>query len=187
MCPSPLDGSHTQPIMGDAEAGDALPGQAAMESADAREKAADGEDLKADGSHDVPAVNTAIEDEATLGERQLDSETPDAADNEDGDGLDATKMNIGIDEEQDQKGKADARGTTAADGDEVADGGVENDDMYRRVRELALEAINAVSCCVLLVREQYSDILTQLRIAPSQRGTCVGVMCVVMRCDRSTM
>lgn len=115
--------------MGDAEAGDA------------GDKSGDGVDLKADASHEEPAGNTGIEDEAPVGE------TPDdAAINEDVDGLDVTKTNGESGAEEGHGDKEDGGDTTAEGGVEVADGGEEN-EMYRHVRELALEAINAVRCC----------------------------------------
>eukprot|EP00752_Nemacystus_decipiens_P009403 g8406.t1 len=123
--------------MGDAEGGDALPSQVAVENAGGAEKSANVVDLKADASHDEPAGNTAVDDEALVGE------TPDAAANEDGDGLDLTKTNNEGGAEQDHGDKVDRGGTTDECGVKVADSGVENDNMYRRVRESALKAINA--------------------------------------------
>ena len=136
--------------MGGAEVGDALPGQVADESADdAREKSADGVDpslvdLKANASGEEPV---GIKDEATVGE------TPDAADNEDGNGLDGTKTSSETAPEQGHDSKMDGGGTTAEGGVEVANGGFENDNVYRRIRESALEVINAVRCCMVLVQE----------------------------------
>ena len=143
--------SRTQPNMVDAEAGDTLPGQVAAESESGAPEEIEGADLKADASHEEPGANKTIEDEAPAGE-QLDDETPDAAGNEDADGLDVTKTDGGLGQDQDHGDIANGGGATAESGVEVADGGsVENENVYRRVRELALEAINAVRCCVPVV------------------------------------
>ena len=129
--------SHTQPTMGDAEAGGALPSQVVVESVD------DAEEQPVDANREEPAGNTAIEGAAPVGEPLGD------AANEDGEGLDVTKTNSEIGVEQGHGDKADGEDTTVEGGVEVADDGVEN-DMYRHVRQLALEAINAVRCRVVL-------------------------------------
>ena len=122
-----------------------------------------------------------IKDEATVGE------TPDAADNEDGNGLDGTKTSSETAPEQGLDSKMDGGGTTAEGGVEVANGGFENDNMYRRIRESALEVINAVRCCMVLVQEQYYDVLTELTLFPAggwllpEDDVCV---CVVTMCMR---
>lgn len=135
----------TQPTMGDAEAGSALPAQVAVESeGGAEEEVGDRVDQKVDANHEEPSGNTAIEDDAPVGESQLDSETPDAADSEGGDGIDGTKTNGELGAKQDHGDIANEGGATAESGVEVADANAENTSMYRRVRELALEAINAV-------------------------------------------
>lgn len=168
--------------MGDAEAGGALPGQISIEnSGGAGEKvAADGVDLKANASDEGPVGNTAIEDEEMVGETQLDSEMPDAADNESGDGVDGAKTDSDVGAEKDGGDETDGRDTTAESGIEVADGTVENDNMYRRVRESALEAINAVRRCVVLVQKQHRGCRMCLALAaagglslPEEQRVCL--------------
>lgn len=131
--------------MGDAEAGGALPSQVVVESVD------DAEEQPADANREEPAGNTAIEGAAPVGEPLGD------AANEDGEGLDVTKTNSEIGAEQGHGDKADGEDTTVEGGVEVADDGVEN-DMYRHVRQLALEAINAVRCRVVLSRNSWYNI-----------------------------
>lgn len=136
--------------MGDDEVGGALPVQVPMESAGGSvEKIAGSVDLEAEPSHEAAfAGNTTIEeDEATASDTQLDGDTPDAADNDGEGGLSGAKTNREIDPETDP---GDERGTPTESGVEPADGVVENDDMYRHVRELALDTINAVSSVVLV-------------------------------------
>lgn len=164
--------------MGDAGENNSFPSQIAMESAtDAGEKVADDVSPPAEASDEARAANTAIGDDATVGERQLDSETPDAADNEGGDGLDSAKANEDIDAEKDRENETDGIGNTAENGVEVADGSAENDNMYCRVRELALEAINAVRCYMVLVQKQYSKVITKWLGSYCRRRI---VVCVIM-------
>lgn len=131
-------GTDTHLTMSDAEVGGDFPGQLPVEGAD-------GADLKADATNDEPATgNKAIDDKVLVGERQLDRQKPDAADSEGGGGLDVIKTEGENGARQDQGGKTDRGGITAEGGVELADGSVEKDNTYRRVRESALEAINAV-------------------------------------------
>eukprot|EP00903_Cladosiphon_okamuranus_P011055 g10437.t1 len=121
--------------MGDAEVSGALPTQVVVVS-----EGGVGEEIS---SREDQIADASIEDEALVGGSQLDNEMPDAADNEDIDGIEVTKTDGEGAEKQHHGDKANGGGTKAEIGVEVADGNAENDTMYRRVRELALEAINA--------------------------------------------
>lgn len=138
--------------MGDAEAEGALPGDAPTEGgSDAREKIADGVDQNAKASNETAGNTaehsaTAIDNEAPAGDAQNeDNETPGAVDNVEEGVLDTAETNgeeNGVEKAAPEDG-TNGIGAGAESGVEGADG-VDIDNVYRRVRELALEAINAV-------------------------------------------